>query len=263
MMTKPFALITGASSGIGYELSKLFAQDGIHLVLVARQHTLLSQLADQLRDKYKVDVIVIVKDLSSIEEVKSLYQEIQQLNLNIEYLVNSAGLGDYGLFIKTDWEKELNMLNINITALTYLTKVFAQDMVKQGKGKILNLGSIASFFPGPLMAVYYSTKAYVLRLGLAVAEELRSTGVTITTLCPGPTQGKFQQVANMEQSKVIKNQNLPTAKEVAEFGYRGMMIGKVYLVHGWINHYYVFLTKIVPIQFHAWLVKRGQSMATN
>jgi len=212
-MTKPFALITGASSGIGYELSKLFAQDGIHLVLVARQHTLLSQLADQLRDKYKVDVIVIVKDLSSIEEVKSLYQEIQQLNLNIEYLVNSAGLGDYGLFIKTDWEKELNMLNINITALTYLTKVFAQDMVKQGKGKILNLGSIASFFPGPLMAVYYSTKAYVLRLGLAVAEELRSTGVTITTLCPGLLKVSFNKLPTWSSQKSLRTRTYQLPKK--------------------------------------------------
>lgn len=262
-MPKPFALITGASSGIGYELSKLFAQDGINLVLVARQHNILSQLADELRDKFNIEVIVIVKDLSTMEEVKKLYQEIQQLHLDIEYLVNSAGIGDYGLFIKTDWEKELMMININVLALTYLTKVFARDMVKNGKGKILNLGSIASFFPGPLMSVYYSTKAYVLRLGLAVAEELRGTGVSITTLCPGPTASKFQQVANMERSKVIMNQNLPTAKAVAEFGYRGMQQGKVYMVHGLRNHFYIFLTKIVPMSFHARIVKRGQGLATN
>jgi short-subunit dehydrogenase len=131
-MSKPFALITGASSGIGYELAKLFAQDGINLVLVARQHNLLTQLADELRDSCQVEVIVIVKDLSKIEEVRTLYQEVRQLNLDIEFLVNSAGIGDYGLFIKTDWEKELAMLNVNVVALTYLTKMFAQDMVERG-----------------------------------------------------------------------------------------------------------------------------------
>ena len=262
-MSKPFALITGASSGIGYELSQLFARDGINLVLVARQHDLLSKLADKLRDEYGVEVIVVTKDLSILDEAKCLYDEVVQLNLDIEYLVNSAGIGDYGLFVKTDWEKELNMININLITLTYLTKVFAQDMVQKGRGRILNLGSIASFLPGPLMAVYYSTKGFVLRLGMALAEELRGTGVTITTLCPGPTESKFQQVANMEHSKVIKNQKLPTAKEVAAFGYRGMMKGQIYLVHGWRNHFFVFLTKVVPLSLHARIVRRVQGIATN
>lgn len=262
-MPKPFALITGASSGIGYELSKRFAVDGHNLVLVARKNDVMTQHADQLRDKYKIEVIVIPKDLSHIDQVMDLYKEIQQLNLEIEYVVNSAGIGDYGLFIKTEWEKELSMININVIALTYLTKVFAQDMVKRGSGKILNLGSIASFFPGPLMAVYYSTKGYVLRLGLSLSEELRGTGVSITTLCPGPTASKFQQIANMEQSKVIKNQELPTAAEVARVGYNAMMAGKSFVVHGWRNHFYIFLTKIVPLSWHAWIVKRGQGLATN
>jgi short-subunit dehydrogenase len=233
------------------------------LVLVARQHNLLTQLADELRDSCQVEVIVIVKDLSKIEEVRTLYQEVRQLNLDIEFLVNSAGIGDYGLFIKTDWEKELAMLNVNVVALTYLTKMFAQDMVERGTGKILNMGSIASFLPGPLMAVYYSTKGYVLRLGLALSEELRGTGVTVTTLCPGPTESRFQQVANMEQSKVIKNRDLPTAKEVAEFGYQGMLKGKTYLVHGLLNHFYVFLTKVVPLNFHARIVRQVQGLATD
>lgn len=262
-MSKPFALITGASSGIGYELTKLFARDGINVVLVARQSPVLNQVADELRSKYNVEVIVNAKDLSKIEEVRALYKEITQLNLDVQYLVNSAGVGDYGLFLKTDWEKELMMININVVALTYLTKVFAQDMVRKGYGRILNLGSIASFMPGPLMSVYYSTKGYVLRLGMAVAEELRGTGVTITTLCPGPTAGRFQQIANMEQSKVIKNQRLPSSQEVAEFGYRGMMKGKVYMVHGWRNHFYVFLTKVVPLALQARIVKHGQGLATN
>lgn len=259
-MSKTFALVTGASSGIGYELTKLFAADGINLVLVARQHAPLIQHADHLRDKYGVEVIALTKDLSKLDDAQRLFEEVSQLNLDIDYVVNSAGIGDYGLFVKTDWEKELNMMNINMLALTYLTKVFAQEMVRKGRGRILNLGSIASFMPGPLMAVYYATKGYVLRLGLAVAEELRGTGVTITTLCPGPTQSKFQQVANMEESRVIKNQKLPTAKEVAEFGYRGMMDGKSYLVHGWRSNFSVFLTKVVPIALQARIVRKVQSV---
>jgi len=257
-MGKTYALITGASSGIGYELAKIFAQNQINLILVARQRPALTQLADQLTAQFQITVVVLAKDLSVVSEVKALVNEVRQLHLNIEYLVNSAGFGDYGPITTTDWNKELMMMNLNMIALTYLTKEYAQEMVKLGRGKILNLGSTAAFLPGPFMAIYYASKAYVLRLSLAVAEELKGTGVSVTTLCPGPTASKFQFTAQLENSKIFNHQKLPTAAEVAEFGYRAMMAGKTYAIHGWKNKTIVWLLRVIPIAFQLRLVRHMQ-----
>jgi uncharacterized protein len=258
-MSQPYAVITGASSGIGFEIAELFAKDGVHLILIARQQDVLHQMADRFREKYNIQVIVMRCDLSRVEEALEVYQQVKKLRLHVQYLVNSAGFGDFGYFIETDWKKENEMINLNISTLTYFTKVFAQDMVKHGKGKILNLGSTASFLPGPLMAVYFATKGYVLQLCVALAEELKGTGVTITTLCPGPTESGFQATAHMSESKIVRGKNLPSSKEVAEFGYKAMMAGKTTAIHGRRNAFFVMLSRILPMSVVAQMVRKAQA----
>lgn len=172
-MTNAYAVITGASSGIGYELVQLFAKDGVNVVLVARRKQQLNKIAAELRKEYDIDAIVLSADLSQRDDVMQLCTKITEMDLDVHYLVNNAGFGNYGMFTQSSWDKEEEMIAVNVTALTYLTKFFARLMQTQGHGKILNLGSTASFLPGPLMAVYFATKGYVLQLDAAVAEELK------------------------------------------------------------------------------------------
>lgn len=150
-------------------------------------------------------------------------------------MINNAGFGDFGMFVETDWNKELQMINLNITTLTQFTKLYLQDMVKRGSGKIMNVASTAAFQSGPTMAVYYATKAYVLSFSEAVDNEVSDKGITVTTLCPGATESGFQAVAAMEESNLVKGKKLPTSKEVAEYGYKAMMKGKTVAIHGFMN----------------------------
>lgn len=229
------ALITGASSGIGYELAKIFARDKYNVVLVARSDKKLQEIAAEIEKEYGVTAKVIAKDVSKITAAQEIYNILKQEGIKVDALVNNAGFGDFGFFTETSWEKELEMINLNMTSLTALTKLFVKDMVSRKSGKILNLASTASFQPGPLMAVYYATKAYVLSFSEAIANELQGTGVTVTALCPGPTESGFQSAADMKDSKLVKGKKLPTSKEVAEYGYQAMKSGKVVAVHGMMN----------------------------
>jgi uncharacterized protein len=229
------ALITGASNGIGLELAKVHASKGDNIVLVARNKTKLDELKAELEGKYKVTVYNIGKDLSAANSAQEVYNETKARNIQIDYLINNAGFGDFGMFVESDWNKELQMINLNITTLTQFTKLYLQDMVKRGGGKIMNVASTAAFQSGPTMAVYYATKAYVLSFSEAVDNEVRDKGVTITALCPGATESGFQSVAAMEESRLVKGRKLPTSQEVAEYGYKAMMKGQTVAIHGIMN----------------------------
>lgn len=229
------ALITGASNGIGLELARVHASKGDDLVLVARNKVKLDELKLELEDKYKIKVYNIGKDLALTNAAQEVYEEMQKQNIQIDYLINNAGFGDFGMFVETDWNKELQMINLNITTLTHFTKMFLKDMVKRKSGRIMNVASTAAFQSGPTMAVYYATKAYVLSFSEAIDNEVSGTGVTVTTLCPGATESGFQAAAAMEESRLVKGRKLPTSKEVAEYGYDAMMKGKTVAIHGWVN----------------------------
>lgn len=229
------ALITGASGGIGYELAKLFARDGYNLVLVARSQEKLDAVADELQDNFGSSVKVIIKDLASVTAPHEIFTELQNKGIKIQFLVNNAGFATYGLFAETDLDVELQMMQVNVISLTHLTKLFVGEMIKQREGKILNVASIASFQPGPLMAVYYATKAFVLSFSEAIANELKGTGVTVTTLCPGPTESGFQKRAAMEKSKLINGKKIMDAETVARIGYRGLMKNQTVVIPGLKN----------------------------
>jgi uncharacterized protein len=229
------ALITGASNGIGLELAKIHASNGGNLVLVARNKSKLDELKTELENQYKISVYTIGKDLSLANAAQQVYDETSQQKIQVDFLINNAGFGDFGMFVETDWNKELQMINLNITTLTQFTKLYLQDMVARKSGRIMNVASTAAFQSGPTMAVYYATKAYVLSFSEAVDNEVSDKGVTVTSLCPGATESGFQAAAAMEESALVKGKKLPTAKEVAEYGYKSMLAGKTVAIHGMMN----------------------------
>src|SRR4051812_46462035 len=210
------ALVTGASSGLGLEFSRLLARDGYNLVIVARDRQKLQQVADELQGQYKIQARVLVKDLSAASAGQEIYDELRGDSVAVDVLINNAGYALYGPFIETDLPTEVQMIGTNVTTLTILSKLFARDMVKRRRGRILNVASTAAFAPGPLMAVYYATKAYVLSLSEALANELQGTGVTVTALCPGPVETGFQQRAQMEASRLVAGRKIADAASVAE-----------------------------------------------
>ncbi len=240
------ALITGASSGIGLELADIHASKGDNLVLVARNKTKLDELKRELESKYKISVHTIGKDLAANNAAQEVYDETKLLSIQVDYLINNAGFGDFGMFVETDWNKELQMINLNITTLTQFTKLYLQDMVKRKSGKIMNVASTAAFQSGPTMAVYYATKAYVLSFSEAIDNEVSDKGVTVTTLCPGATESGFQAAAAMEESALVKGKKLPTAKEVAAYGYAAMMKGKTVAIHGLMNYIMANSVRFLP-----------------
>ncbi|MEI6021396.1 MAG: SDR family oxidoreductase [Bacteroidota bacterium] len=232
---KKTALITGASNGIGLELAKVHAAQGGDLILAARSIQKLNELKLDLEKKHNINVMCVEIDLSKPNASIMLYDEIKKQNVKVDYLINNAGFGDFGLFHEADQDKMMQMIQLNISALTQLTRLYLPEMVKDGKGKIMNVASAAAFQPGPTMAVYYATKAYVLHLTEAISNEIENTGVSITALCPGATISGFKDAADLQESKLFKNKSLPTSKEVAEYGYEQMLKGKVVAIHGMMN----------------------------
>ena len=240
------ALITGASSGIGYELAKIHAAKGGNLVLVARNISKLDELKLELETQFKVSVYTIGKDLSLVDAALEVYNETSEKGIQIDYLINNAGFGHFGMFSDTEWEKEYQMINLNITALTQFTKLYLKDMLKRKSGKIMNVASTAAFVPGPTMAVYCATKPYVLSFSEAVDNEVREFGVSITALCPGATQSGFIAAASAEESALFKGKKLPSSKEVALFGYDAMLKGKTVAIHGFVNKALAFFVRLIP-----------------
>jgi uncharacterized protein len=231
---KGAALITGASGGIGEELARLFAADGRDLVLVARSREKLQKLADELAGRHKVSARVLARDLTDPNAPRGIFEELRAAGVEVETLVNNAGFGSYGLFAETDEERELDLLQVNVVALTHLTKLFLPGMVARRRGYVMNVASTAAFQPGPLMAVYYASKAYVLSFSEALANETEGTGVVVSALCPGPTETGFVEAAKMEQSKLFERGAM-SARAVAEAGYKGMLAGKRVVIPGPLN----------------------------
>lgn len=221
-------MITGASGGIGLELARIFAEQGYALVLVARNRERLEEIAVELKP---TPVQVLAKDLALVGAAEGIHREVPK----VDVLVNNAGYGVYGPFVKTPLDDELGMLQLNMTALVVLTKLYLPAMVASKNGKILNVASTAAFQPGPLMALYYATKAFVLSFSEAIGNELEGTGVTVTALCPGPTATGFQARTKLEKSRLIKRMKVMDARTVAEAGYRGLMAGKPVVIPGLMN----------------------------
>jgi short-subunit dehydrogenase len=243
---KNTALITGASNGIGLELAKIHASKGGDLVLVARNKFKLDEIKIELEKQFKISVYTIGKDLSLINAAQEIYNETNKENIQVDYLINNAGFGDFGMFAETDWNKELQMINLNITSLTHFTKLYLQDMVKRRSGKIMNVASTAAFQSGPTMSVYCATKAYVLSFTEAISNEVIDKGITVTALCPGATETGFQAAGGLDDSKLFKDKKLPTAKEVAQYGYASMIKGKTVAIHGIMNYLMSNSIRFIP-----------------
>lgn len=228
-------LITGASGGIGYDIARLAAADGKNLVLVARSADKLNHVAEELRKNNSCEVVTMAVDLSEEVGVNSLISKLEAGNIIIDSLVNNAGFGDFGDFAKADLSKNLEMIRLNISTLTQLSHFALQGMLKAGSGRIMNVASTAAFMPGPGMAVYYASKAYVLSFSEALTRELKGTGITVTTLCPGPTDTSFAAAAGLGKSLMHRMLPPATSAEVAKAGYKAMMNGKAVVIPGLMN----------------------------
>lgn len=227
---KNVALITGASTGIGKELATIHASKGGDLIIIARNEHKLNQLKQEFEKKYNIKAVVIAKDLSDLSAPNNIYNEVKKQGIEIDYLINNAGFGALGKFYELDLERQISMINLNVTALTALTHLFLPDFVKRNNGKILNTSSTASFMPGPLQAVYFATKAYVTFFSNALAEELYNTNITVTNLMPGATESEFGATSGMDKTEMFKK--TVTARSVAEDGYNAMLKGKLDIVSG-------------------------------
>jgi hypothetical protein len=236
------ALITGASSGIGAEFARIFAKKGYHLVLVSKSMKSATELLQELPG---ADPYVIERDLTETSAPKDVYDELKERGIKVDVLVNNAGFGDFGLFHELKLERQIQMIDLNVRALTELTYLFGKDMVARRSGKILNVASTASFQPVPLFSVYAATKHYVLAFSEGIANEWKSFGVTVTALCPGPTKTNFFKVAAAEKGKLSK-QKRAGAHDVALFGYKAMQKGKTVVVFGAKNSFLVQVTRFVP-----------------
>jgi len=227
---KKVALITGASTGLGKEFAHIHAEKGGDLVIVARREEKLTALKTLLEEKYGIDVVVISKDLSLANAAQDIYDQVKKQGINIEYLINNAGFGGIGEFYKRELSADLSMINLNIVALTSLTRLFLTDFVSENQGKILNVSSTASLLPGPMQAVYFATKAYVTSFSNAIAEELSDTNITVTNLMPGATATEFGEVSGMDKTPMF--QKTASARKVALDGYEAMMKGRLDIISG-------------------------------
>lgn len=242
--TRPVALVTGASAGVGRELARGLASDH-DLILTARREPELRNLADELQQR-GANCLVVPADLADPTGPEQLFEAIAAAGWSIDVLVNNAGFGDLGRFVRADFSKLLDMIQVNVTAFTEVLARALPGMKERGRGRILNVGSVAGFQPGPLMAVYYATKAYVNSLSQALASELDGSGIAVTCLCPGPIDTEFAAVAGFQASKSFSAGMRLTARDVAEVGIRGMRRGKALVIPGWRNRLLIFLERFVP-----------------
>jgi len=250
------ALITGASNGIGLELAKIFAREKKDLILVSRNVEKLKEIARDLESKYGIRVLVIAKDLGKTDTAKEIYNTVKQAGVQVDYLVNNAGFGDFGMFSKSDWNRQQEMIAVNIVALTRLCRLFIPDMMTRNQGRIMNVASTAAFQPGPLMSVYYATKAYVLLFSEAIGNELKGSGITVTALCPGPTDTGFLEASRLQESKLFHWFRNADPAEVAEYGYKSMMKGKSVAIHGTLNRLLAFMERFAPRKLVTAIVRK-------
>jgi len=255
-----YTLITGASSGIGLEFAKIAAREKNNLILVARDKNGLEKVKTDILEEFKtakIDVVVVALDLTKDDSAQQLFELCKEKNFFVSTLINNAGFGDYGNFSQSDKGRQLSMIDLNIRSLTELTHLFLPAMIKQKNGKIMNIGSVASFMPGPLMSVYFASKNYVLSFSEALAEELRGSGVTVTCLCPGSTKTNFGKNAHVSENHSTANPKT-TAKEVAQYGWYQMKNGVVVAIYGLGNKITIGLTRFIPRSLLVRLVKKIQ-----
>ena len=243
---KPVALITGASRGIGLELAKECAKHGHDVVLVARRQDALEAAAGAIEGKYGVRATVVAADLSSVDARVEVLSSMLEQKIEIGLLINNAGFGLGGEFLETDIEREIEMIDVNVSALVHLTKVFAPAMIKRRSGRIMNVASTAAFQPGPLMSVYYATKAFVLSFSQAIAEEWRNTGVTVTALCPGATATDFAETAQISNTRFFQKLGVADAGDIARYGYKAMMHGDRIAIPGWRDKLMIQSERFAP-----------------
>lgn len=259
-MTKT-ALVTGAASGLGYELSVLLAKDNYDLILVDIDETNLVKVKSALHDTYKCQITILVKDLSKPNVANDILNEIKSVSIDV--LINNAGFGLFGTFSGTDWQRESDMLHLHILTTTHLTKLVLDGMLQKGAGKILNMSSLAAFQPGPLMSIYYASKAYMLSFSEAIANELIGTGITVTALCPGPTSTEFQSVVseNTVDNKIRFNMACPS--KVALYGYNAMKKGKTVAIPGKFNKFLSVLPRFLTRNRATAIVRKIQDKNRN
>ena len=240
---KKFTLITGATSGIGWELSKVFGKHGHNLLIIGRNEEKLKSIRDELPKE--IEIITLKGDLKDATFIERIKKMVEKEDIFIEFLVNNAGLGSFGEFQYIDKDVDLNMIDINVRALTHLTKIFLPDMIKKNSGGVMNLCSTAAFSPGPYMTVYYATKAYVLSFTEGIKEEVSGKNIKISAISPGPTKTAFQSTAKVKKAEFAKK-TLMKPEEVAEISYKEFMKGKTVVVPGLNNKFLVAGSKILP-----------------
>lgn len=260
--TRPTALVTGASGGIGEALAVRLAAQGVNLILVARTESKLRALADRLSAEHGVRAEVVALDLSDRHSPQRLQEAVAVLGMEVDFLINNAGFASYGKFQTLPLEHELDMVQVNVATLTELTHRFLPGMVARGRGRVLNVASTAAFMPGPLMAVYYASKAYVLSFSEALNEELRGTGVSVTALCPGPAETGFQARAQMEDSRLLSSAihrvTMLSAEEVAKQGLDAMFRGQGTHVAGVGNQVLALMPRLMPRSLVPGMIRRAQ-----
>jgi short-subunit dehydrogenase len=257
LTTQRYALVTGATSGIGYEIAKLFAGAQYSLVIVARNAEALERIALEFKSTYNVEVIPIVKDLFKKESPFEIYEEVKRRSININVLVNDAGQGQYGEFAETDINRELDIIQLNIVAYVVLTKLFLKDMLVQGEGKILNVSSIGGEIPGPLQSVYHATKAFVTSFTEAIRSENKDKNITITALEPGITDTDFFRKADQEDAKMVKEGSPADPAKVAKDGFEALMSGKDKIISGLMNKAMVASSNVLPDSTVADMMHKG------
>lgn len=253
---KKTALVTGAASGLGLELSILLAKDSYDLILIDIDKDNLEFARERIGEGNAVNISLLVKDLSKPNIAEDIFQEINEAQIDV--LVNNAGFGLFGTFSDTNWERESQMLNLHIITTTHLTKLLLKGMVERGSGRILNMSSLAAFQPGPLMSLYYASKAYILSFSEAIANELKGTGVTVTVLCPGQTNTSFQSVVSESSSENKIGFNIACPQSVALYGYKAMMKGKTVAIPGRINKFLATIHRFVTRSMATRIVRNIQ-----
>ena len=247
-MGKPYGrscvLITGATTGIGYELAKLYSKDWNNLILVARDEERLQEVKEEL-DLYNIKVYILSLDLAEDNSCEKVLDFVNKKNLSVDILINNAGIGSFGYLSEIEMEKELKLIDVNIRALTELTKIFLPTMIDHGEGGIMNVASTAAFCAGPKMATYYASKSYVLNFTEALYEELKGSEIKVSCLCPGPVRTNFQEKSGIKKSEAAKN-TLMTPREVAKVAYKDFKRGKLIIIPGFKNKVIILLNKLIP-----------------